>query len=255
VNGTLYDRDSLPPDLTIRFGISLGLSPVCYLRENLLLAQHLDVLGRAADALGYSGFDPRAAGDAISATDMSDSVVALIPTPADHKAGAPGADWMLVVRPFTAPDSSSPLRLCISQHRRNHHSPTINALLLGDAELRAGAREAIAADRDEVVWLNLDDAVSCIGAGALFADIGGRVVTPPLADGVPDSAWRAACIEPGAAVEQHVDVGDLQGAAAVACVWPWGSVQPVGAIDDTTYTDGSLAGRISAALAAATARS
>ncbi|MGZ8763868.1 MAG: aminotransferase class IV [Acidimicrobiia bacterium] len=255
MDGALYDRDSLPPDLAIRFGTSLGLSPVCYLRENLLLAQHLAVLGRAADALGYSGFDPRVAGGAISATGRSDSAVALIPTPADHKAAAPGADWMLVVRPFSAPDSSSPLRLCISQHRRNHHNPTINVLLLGDAELRAGSREAIAAARDEVVWLNLDDAVSCIGAGALFADVGSRVVTPPLADGVPDSAWRSACLEEGVAVEQVVDVDDLPGAVGVACLWPWGSVQTVGAIDDTTFTDVTLVGRISAALAAPTARS
>jgi branched-subunit amino acid aminotransferase/4-amino-4-deoxychorismate lyase len=225
------------------------------LREHLLLVQHLDVLGRAAEALGYSGFDRLAASDAISATHMSESVVALIPTPADHKAATPGPDWMMVVRPFRVPDSSAPLRLCISHHRRNHHSPTINALFIGDTELRAGAREAIAAGCDEVVWLNLDDAVSCIGAGALFADVGGRVVTPPRPEGVPDSAWRTGCIEEGAAVEQTVEVDDLRGAVAVACLWPWGSVQTVGAIDDVTYADGSLVARIGAALAAAAGRS
>jgi branched-subunit amino acid aminotransferase/4-amino-4-deoxychorismate lyase len=217
--------------------------------------QHLDVLGRAAATLGYSGFDPRVAADVISATDMTEAVVALVPTPTDHKAATPGTDWMLVVRPFTAPDASPPMHLCISQHRRNHRSPTINTLLVGDAELQAGTREAIAANCDEVVWLNLEDAVSCIGAGALFADLGDRVVTPPRAAGVPDSAWRTACVEEGVAVERTIGVDDLRGAVAVACLWPWGSVQTVAAIGGTTYVDGSLAERIGAALARARARS
>jgi branched-subunit amino acid aminotransferase/4-amino-4-deoxychorismate lyase len=254
VNGTLYDRDSLPPDLAIRFGTSLGLSPVCYLRENLLLVEHLDVLGRSADALGYSTLDTNAARDAITTIDTPGSVVALIPTPVDHKAAAPGADWMLVTRPFVAPDASVPLRLCVSRHRRNHRSPTINALLLGDGELLAGTREATSIGYDEVVWLNLDDAVSCIGAGALVADLGGRIVTPRLTDGVPESAWRAVVVDVGDVVDARVELDDLRSASAVACVWPWGSVQAVEMIDDTAYADGSLAPRIAATIAAVAGR-
>lgn len=254
VNGTLYDRGSLPPELTILFGTSLGLSPVCHLRERLLLVQHLDVLGRGAASLGYSSFDAGAAAEAVSSIDAPESMVALVPAPADHRAVSPGAQWTLVAGPFSSPDASKPLRLGVSRHRRNHHSPTINTLLLGDGELLAGSREATAADVDEVVWLNLDDNVSCAGSAALFAELDGRVVTSPLADGVPESAWRAACIDEIGAVELHLHVGELLAARSVACVWPWGSVQAVGAIDDTSYADTSLATRLTDSIATAGAR-
>ena len=125
-------------------------------------------------------------------------------------------------------------------------------MLLGDAELHAGTRSARAAGHDDVVWLNLDDVVSCIAAGTVVAEIEGSVVTPPLADGVPSTAWRTAVLDARAAVERRIDLDDLLAARAVACVWPWGSVQAVAAVDDTTYADGSLAVRLDAVLAAAT---
>ena len=252
VDGTLYARDSLPPELAVRFGTSLGLSPACYTRENALLEQHVAVLERAAAALGYSGFHPEAAAESIAAVDAPAALVALVPTPLDHKAAAPGPDWILVAEPFAAPDRAEPLRLGPSPSRRNHRSPTSSTLLLGDAELHAGTRSARAAGHDDVVWLNLDDVVSCIAAGTVVAEIEGSVVTPPLADGVPSTAWRTAVLDARAAVERRIDLDDLLAARAVACVWPWGSVQAVAAVDDTTYADGSLAVRLDAVLAAAT---
>ncbi len=253
VNGALYDRDSLPAELAILFGTSLGLSPVCYLRESLLRSHHLEVLGRAAGSLGYSGFAVDSVAGVVTPVDGSDSVVTLVPTVADHRAIAPGADWMVVTAPFDLPDASVPLRLDVSRHRRNHHSPTINALVLGDGELLAGSREAAAAGFDEVVWLNLDDHVSCIGAGALFAEIDRQVVTPPLTDGVLESAWRAECIDATGAREQQLDVDDLLAADSVACVWPWGAAQSVAAIGDHHYADGTFAIRLAAAITAADA--
>lgn len=249
VNGSLYDRNSLPPEIAIRFGTSLGISPVCHLREQLLLVRHIAVLERAAGTLGYVGFDADTVRATIAASDAPATIVALVPSPADHKAAAPGTDWTVVTEPFTAPDASTPLRLIVSRHRRNHRSPTANALLLGDAELRAGTREATAAACDEVVWLQLDDAVSCIGPGVLFAEIAGRVVTPPLADGVPDSAWRGACIDRATVAEARISLDALRSATSVACLWPWGSVQAVAQIDDVTYADHSLAPTLAAAIA------
>ena len=251
MNGTLYDRDSLPDELAILFGTSLGLSPTCHLRERLLLRQHLDVLGRAAESLGYSGFTTDSAADAVTTVDTADSVVALVPTRADHRAIAAGTHWMLVTAPFTAPDASAPLRLGHSRHRRNQRNPTINALVLGDGELAAGTREATTAGLDEVVWLNLDDHVSCIGTGALFAELDGSVVTPPLTDGVPDSAWRAECFHGTDAQEQHLGVDDLLAADSVACVWPWGTAQAVAAIDRHEYNAGALATRLTTVIATA----
>ena len=254
MNGTLYDRDDLPPELTILFGTSLGLSPVCYPRERLLLRQNLDILGRAAESVGYSSFDADEAAEAISRIDAPESVVALVPSPADHRAAPPGNDWLLVAAPFSAPDASDPLHLGVSIHRRNHHNPTINTLFLGDGELLAGTREAIAIGLDDVVWLNLDDNVSCIASGALFAKIDTEVVTPPLADGVPESAWRAACIDETGAVELHLDIKELLAAQSVACVWPWGSAQAVGTIDQTSYANASLATRLAASITTAGGR-
>lgn len=253
MNGTLYDRASLPRELAVRFGTALGISPVCYLKEHALLAQHLDVLEHAAAALGYTGFDAATVGGAVTACDAPESVVVLVPTPADHKAGAPGDDWMVVVEPCAAPVTSTPLHLTVSRHRRSHRSPTSTALLLGDAELRAGTREAAATGRDDVVWLNLDEVVACVGAGVLVAEIGGEVVTPRRADGVPDSAWRTAVLEQGAAVEARIPVDDLRAARSVAGLWPWGSVQPVAAIDDIDCTGPPLAPRVEAAIVAAVA--
>ncbi len=250
VNGSLYDRDSLPHEVAIRFGTSLGISPVCYTREQLLLTHHVAVLERAAETLGYVGFDPDAVRATIGASDAPGTIVALVPSPPDHKAATPGTDWTVVAEPFAAPDVSTPLRLLVSRHRRNHHSPTANALLLGDADFRAGTREATAAGCDEVVWLQLDDAVSCIGPGALFAEIAGRLVTPPLGDGVPDSAWRGACVDGATVAEDHVSLAALRSATSVACVWPWGTVQTVAEIDGAPSADHSLAPLLTAALAA-----
>jgi branched-chain amino acid aminotransferase len=159
-----------------------------------------------------------------------------------------------VVQPFASPDATEPLRLGVSRHRRNHHSPASNVLLVGDGELLAGTREAATAGLDEVVWLNLDDAVSCIGAGALFAEIDGRVITPPRSDGVPDTAWRNACIEEMDVMELRLEVAQLRAAESVACLWPWGSVQTVEMIDGASFADASLAPRIADAVVAAGSR-
>jgi branched-subunit amino acid aminotransferase/4-amino-4-deoxychorismate lyase len=253
VNGTLYDRASLPRELAVRFGTALGISPVCYLKEHALLAQHVDVLEHAATTLGYTGFDRKAVQAAIAACDAPESAVALVPTPAEHKAGAPGHDWLVVVEPWAAPVAAMPLRASVSHHRRNHHSPISSVLLLGDAEFSAGKREAAAAGRDNVVWLNLDEAVACVGTGVLFADIGGQVVTPLRGDGVPDSGWRTAAIAQGVAAEESIPLDDLRTAASVAVLWPWGSVQPVAAIDDVGYDDPTLATRVETAIVAAAA--
>jgi branched-chain amino acid aminotransferase len=117
----------------------------------------------------------------------------------------------------------------VAAHRRNQTSPAAAIVLRDDAELRAGAVDS--PEVDLTLWGNLADRVACVDQHALFARVDGQLVTPPLADGAPRTAWRHALLTGPGAVEAPLALPGLVATVdALALLSPWGEPAPVASL-------------------------
>lgn len=90
---------------------------------------------------------------------------------------------------------------------------------------------------DEALFLNLSGHVCEGTATNVFAGLGGRLVTPPLASGCLAGVTRALVVEACGAAEQHLSVEDLAGAEEAFLTSTTREVQPIRAIDGTVLPD------------------
>ncbi|MEA1834675.1 aminotransferase class IV [Methylobacterium durans] len=134
----------------------------------------------------------------------------------------------------------APLRLRPTRIARNETSPGSQLKTLGylDAVLAAG--EAAAHGFDEALFLNTRGRVACAGTGNLFALFGGRLVTPPLADGVLAGIVRAELLRlaPGLGLvpeERSLTLPELMGADSVFLTNSLRLVAPVAAIGERAF--------------------
>jgi hypothetical protein len=260
-----------PAGPQVLLGIALGLSPLVCSRRGVLLAGHADELAHAASVLGYDGVTAEDMRTRLAAVEHDRFVAALVPTPDAHKAMPPRSSWSLEIaaggsdRPdphdrldrldqCDGPDApgqlaaAGELRLLVSPHRRNHTSPASSLVLADDTELwaavlhhPAGAGPLPALGIDSLVRLNLQDHVACVGHPAVVVRSAGRLLTPPVTDGAPRTAWRRELVRTAGVAEVSLRLEDLFRADAVACVDPWGEVHAVVSIDDREYGERSLA--------------
>ncbi len=111
----------------------------------------------------------------------------------------------------------SPLKTIISRTiRRNEGSALslIKSLNYGDAIL--ARMEAAEQDCDEAIMLNNKGAVTCATIGTLIMRTqDGRLVTPPLHDGVMDGITRGELIANGTLIEASLTEEDLHRAKAL----------------------------------------
>jgi branched-chain amino acid aminotransferase len=87
------------------------------------------------------------------------------------------------------------VRLATSAVLRNPGSPSSRLKALGYLDHVLAAREAAGKGADDALLLNVAGHVACTTIANVFAIVGGRLVTPPLSDGVMPGIMRALVLE------------------------------------------------------------
>lgn len=100
--------------------------------------------------------------------------------------------------PMDLPYPAPPVRLTVSDIRRNPSSPTNRHKTLAYTDNIMALRAAQAAGFDDALFLSGEGQVACASAANLFALFGGRLVTPPVADGALPGVLRGWLMEAGA---------------------------------------------------------
>ncbi|MEH3116186.1 MAG: aminotransferase class IV [Methylorubrum populi] len=88
----------------------------------------------------------------------------------------------------------APLRLTLTPIARNETSPAARLKTLGYLDAVLAARAVQAQGFDEALFLNTKGRVACAGTGNVFGVFGGRLVTPPPAEGVLPGIVRAEIV-------------------------------------------------------------
>lgn len=155
----------------------------------------------------------------------------------------------------------APLRLWPTGIARNDTSPAARLKTLGYLDAVLAAREAAASGFDESLFCNTRGRVACAGTGNVFAVLGDRLVTPPLADGVLAGIIRAEVLGLAGACglrpeEGSLSLSELLGAEAVFVTNSLRLLAPVTAIGATAFASAEHPGvaRLMAALRTALAR-
>ncbi|MGI9504809.1 MAG: aminotransferase class IV [Geminicoccaceae bacterium] len=134
-----------------------------------------------------------------------------------------------------------PLRLALTEIRRNETSPTSRHKCLAYADAILALHEAIDRGANEVLFRNMAGHVACCATGNLFILDAGILKTPPLADGVLAGVLRQAILElaPAASLkplEERLTVSDLKTADAVFMTNSLHLIAPVTALDTAPLT-------------------
>lgn len=206
-------------------------------------AAHIARLVAAAGTLGFA-LDPARIGEAMRAV-AGAAPRAAIRTTVTRGPGprglAPPSDPRPVILASAAPVRAglafAPVRLSPTAIRRNETSPATRLKTLGYLDAVLAAREAAAQGFDEALFLNTRDRVACAGTGNVFALIGGRLVTPPFADGVLPGIVRAELLRLAGGLgieagERSLSLAELEAAEAVLLTNSLRLLAPVTAIGD-----------------------
>ncbi|MEY9948386.1 aminotransferase class IV [Kitasatospora sp. GAS1066B] len=136
------------------------------------------------------------------------------------------------------PRPAEPLRCVVSRWQRIPDVAMPTAAKVGAAytAFRLARLEALDAGADEAILLNAAGTVAETGGAAVFTVRRGRIVTPPLADGLLDSITRRTVIDLGQSMgipvaEQPVTRSDLYTADEVFVAGTLDEVRIVGEVD------------------------
>jgi branched-chain amino acid aminotransferase/4-amino-4-deoxychorismate lyase len=103
----------------------------------------------------------------------------------------PSAPARLLITANVAPEAGTPVRLVTARVRRNPASPASRHKTLSYIDSVMALREAAALGADEAVLLNVRGRLACAAAANLIFRIRGRIITPPLSEGVLPGVTRA----------------------------------------------------------------
>ena len=98
---------------------------------------------------------------------------------------------LAAVAPLRAAALFAPLKLHVTEIRRNETSPVSRVKSLAYIDGVLASREALAAGCDDALFLNTKGRVACTSVGNVLALIGNQLVTPPVLDGVLPGVVRA----------------------------------------------------------------
>lgn len=163
-------------------------------------ARHVDRLAAAADAIGIQ-IDRRRIEAAIDAAlPPSPAIIRTTLTRGSAARGlwpAQAGEPTLVVTtaPWNPALLGQPARLVTATGRRNEYSLSANLKTLGYLDHILAAREAAQAGADDALILNTRGRVACTTIANLFVLKDGRLVTPPLSEGVLPGIIRALLLE------------------------------------------------------------
>jgi branched-chain amino acid aminotransferase len=135
----------------------------------------------------------------------------------------------LMIAAFPMPATPGPAEaVLVPGVRRNEHSPVSRLKTLAYLDQILALREARAAGADEALLCCTAGRLACASAANLFLVVGGRVLTPPTADGALPGVTRGRLLE----------IGPAAGIAVAA------SPLPVEALNEASeaFVSSSLAG-------------
>lgn len=229
-----------------------------------LLARHLARLRAGAAVLGLPvPFAEAALAEAVAgllrAAGLGDAALRLTLTRGPGPRGLlppaePTPTVLLAAFPLPAPPP--PARAAIATvTRRNEHSPLSRLKALGYLDNLLALQEARAAGADEALLLNTAGRLACATTASLFLIEGGRLLTPPVAEGALPGITRALVIEAAAAFglgcrEEPLPPHRLQTAEGAFLTSSLVGIRPLIAVGGRPLGDGSphpLAQRLQAA--------
>lgn len=230
-------------------------------------AAHADRLAAAAAALGFS-VDRARIVEAMRAL-AGTAPLAAIRTTLTRGPGPRGLAPPSEPAPFLFGSAAparpalffAPLRLTPTRIARNDTAPAARLKTLGYLDAVLAARDAQAQGFDEALFLNTKGRVACAGTGNFFGILEGRLVTPPISEGVLPGIVRAEIcsrIAPslGIAVEERPLLSsDIETAEALFVTNSLRLLAPVTALGARVYDSAGhdTVRRLCAALRAAVA--
>lgn len=177
-----------------------------------------------------------------SANALADAVVRLTVSRGPGPRGVlppPAPTPTLVIAAAPLPDTSAAVALITATRtRRNQHSPLARIKSLNYLDNVIARAEAAAAGADDALILNTDGRVAETSIANIFALIGGRLVTPPVADGALPGVMRAEVMRLARAAERSLAADDLRAASEVFLTSALG-LRAVVALDGQAIGDGA----------------
>ncbi len=264
LDGRLSADTVAPFDLTDR-GLSLGdavFDTALALDGRVAFAEaHIARLVAGADMLGFpvDADRVRAAMRALAGTGPRLAIRTTATRGTGPRGLKPPAEPRPVLYATAAPSAAAiafaPLSLWVTEIARNETSPVSRLKTPSYLDAVLAAREAAAAGCDEALFRNTRGLVACAGTGNLFAILGGRLVTPPLADGVLAGIVRAEVLALAGAAglapeERSLALPELLAADAAFLTNSLRLIAPVRAIGGTALASAAHPGlaRLIAAL-------
>ena len=247
LNGAIVPPDFARIDPADRgFTLADGLFETlrAYRGKPFRLADHLERLSHSADALGIPLlFDVPVIAEAVmevlAANQLAEAAIRITLTRGTGPRGlAPPEDVKPTLLIAAVPYAPLP-DLCaaaIVGIRRNEGSPLSRMKSLAYLDNVLAAGEAAKSGAEEAILLNNAGRVAGGARANLFAVIGGRLVTPPVSDGVLPGIARRVVLELSAALripteEASLSVEDLAGAREIFLTNSLFEVRSVGNLD------------------------
>ena len=175
------------------------------------LALHLDRLAGSAAQLGFKldrrGVERMLAELARSWSGRHDDLRVRLEL---TRAGA-----VSVTQDEVAPQRSTPLRIGVTAHRLDPGDGFLRHKTTRRAHFESAFTRATAGGLDEVLFLNRRGEAAEASRNSLFAEIDGRLITPPLSCGVLPGVLRASLIADGTVIEGVLGLADIRRATAL----------------------------------------
>ncbi|MCJ2131066.1 aminotransferase class IV [Methylobacterium sp. E-045] len=244
--GTRHGFDLADRGLTL--GDGLFDTALCLGGRIAFREAHLARLAASADTLGFA-IDGEALGEAMGtvAAAIGDGALRTTVTRGSGPRGLAPPEparpvWWITAAPRRAGSGFAPVSLHPSAIRRNETSPGSGLKTLGYLDAVLAAREARARGFDEALFLNTKGHLACAGTGNLFALWDGRLVTPPLSDGVLPGIVRARVLGLAESLgigtaERSLALEEVLAAEAVVMTNSLRGLSAVTAIGTTTFPD------------------
>lgn len=105
---------------------------------------------------------------------------------------------------------SRPLLVAVSPEAIDAGDPFLRHKTTRRARYESAFAAAASAGRDEVIFLNRAGLVTEASRSNVFVERGGRLLTPPLENGLLPGVLRRALLESGDAIEQELTLDDLR---------------------------------------------
>ncbi|PWC48378.1 aminotransferase class IV [Azospirillum sp. TSA6c] len=250
LNGRLIQAAEARIDPADRgFTLGDGLFETIRIKDRLPrhLPRHLDRLGAGAELLRlplpYSAAELTGAMTAlIEAAGIADGVLRLTLSRGTGARGVlPPADARPTLLMTAAPAAhmTAPVAAIVARStRRNEHSPLSRLKSLNYLDSILARQEAAERGADEALLLNAAGRLAESSVANLFLSVGGRLLTPPLADGALPGIRRALILERHGAEEAPLTPEDLARADEALLTNSLG-LRPLVAVDGHSIGSGS----------------